>query len=123
MKSVTLDGKDITDRPFDLDADATNIVVAYTDRASKVTGVVKDARGAASATAVVLAFPVDPQRWSGYGIDSAQPEEAPVSRAGEYTLEGLPAGDYYVIAIDDADADGWTDPKTLEVARAPGHAG
>ena len=60
MQSITLDGKDITDRAFDLQADATSLVVTYTDRPSKVTGTVTDARGAASATAVVLAFPVDP---------------------------------------------------------------
>ena len=71
MHSVTLDGKDITDRVFDLQADTTSLVVTYTDRPSKVSGTVTDARGAASPTAVVLAFPVDPQRWSGYGTIAA----------------------------------------------------
>jgi hypothetical protein len=37
-----------------------------------------------------------------------------VSRTGAYTLEGLPAGDYYLVAIDDADSEGWTDANTLE---------
>ena len=114
VKSVTLDGKDITDRPFDLDADATNIVVTYSDRASRVTGVVKDARGAVAAMAVVLAFPADPERWTGYGTNPRTLKSVNVSRAGEYTLEALPPGDYCLVAIDDADADGWTDPKTLE---------
>ena len=46
MHSVTLGGKDITDRAFDLQADATSLVVTYTDRPSKVSGTVTDERGA-----------------------------------------------------------------------------
>ena len=36
------------------------------------------------------------------------------TRTGVYTFDHLPPGEYYVIAIDAADADGWKDPKTLE---------
>ena len=42
VQSVTLGGKDITDRVFDLQADATSLVVTYTDRPSKVSGTVTD---------------------------------------------------------------------------------
>jgi uncharacterized protein (DUF2141 family) len=100
---------------FDLQSDATTFVVTYTDVASKVTGVVKDARGAVSTIAVVLAFPVDPQRWVGSGSSRRNFKTAPTSRTGAYTFTGLPVGDYFLVAIDDADADGWMDPKTLEV--------
>ena len=113
VKSVTLDGKDITDRVFDLQEDAT-IIVVYTDRASKVTGVVKDARGSASGSAAVLAFPVDPQRWPGNGTNPRPLKSALASRTGSYNLEGLPPGEYCVIAIDDAESAHWMDPKTLE---------
>lgn len=115
LKSVTLDGKDITDRVFELQSDATSFVVVYTDRTSKITGVVKDARGATSTTAVVLAFPVDPERWTGHGSSPRILKSAQVSHTGSYAIDGLPAGDYYVVAIDDADSDGWTNPKTLEL--------
>ncbi len=60
VKSVLLDGKDITDKAFDLQANATTLVVAYTDWPSTVSGTVKDMRGAVSADAMVLAFPTDP---------------------------------------------------------------
>ena len=49
VRSVTLDGKDITDRVFDLQTDTTSLVVVFTDRPSKVSGTVRDARGSASA--------------------------------------------------------------------------
>ena len=114
VHSVTLGGKDITDRVFDLQADTTSLVVTYTDRPSKVSGTVTDARGAASPTAVVLAFPVDPQRWSGYGASPRTLKSALTTRTGVYTFEHLPPGDYYAIAIGAADIDGWKDPATLE---------
>jgi len=114
VKSVTLDGRDITDRAFDLQADATTLVVVYTDRPSIVTGTVRDARGDASPSAVVLAFPVDPERWSGYGTSPRTLKSVPTTRTGVYAFDNLPAGDYSAIAIDGAAMEDWTDPKTLE---------
>jgi hypothetical protein len=115
VQSVTLDGKDITDTVLDIQADTTSLVVVYTDRRSTVSGNVKDARGDVSANAVVLAFPTDPERWSGYGTNPRTVKIAPASRVGAYTFQNLPAGDYYLIAIDGAEADDWTDPSNLEV--------
>ncbi len=114
VHSVTLDGKDYTDRLLDLQSDATTFVVTYTDRASNVTGTVTDARGAPSATAVVLAFPVDQQRWSGYGASPRTLKSANTTASGIYTFAHLPPGDYYLIAVENADADGWQDPTRLE---------
>ena len=114
VQSVTLGGRDITDRVFDLQTDTTSLVVTFTDRPSKVSGTVTDERGAASPTAVVLAFPVDPKRWSGFGMSPRILKSALATRTGVYTFDHLPPGDYYVIAIDPAEADDWKDPKTLE---------
>jgi hypothetical protein len=114
IKSMTLDGEDITDKVFDFQADAT-MVVTYTDQPSKVSGTVKDARGGVSATALVLAFPADRQRWSGYGSNSRLVRNIAASRSGAYAFAHLPAGEYYLIAIDSAEADGWMDPKNLEM--------
>ena len=99
---------------FDLQSDTTSIVITYTDRPSKVSGTVKDARGAVSPNAIVLAFPIDPARWSGYGASPRNLKSVLTTRTGIYTFEHLPAGDYYVIAIDGAHADGWQDPATLK---------
>ena len=114
VQSVTAGGKDITDRVFDLQADMTSLVVTLTDRPSKVSGTVTDARGGAGDTAVVLAFPVDPKQWSGYGASPRNLKSALTSRTGVYTFGHLPPGDYNVIAIDPAEADGWKDPGRLE---------
>jgi hypothetical protein len=114
VQSVTLGGKDITDRAFDLNADATSFVVTYTDRPSKVSGTVTDDQGSTSATAVVLVFPVDPRKWSGYGASPRTLKSALTTRFGVYTINQLPPGDYYAIAVGAADIDGWQDPDTLE---------
>jgi hypothetical protein len=114
VQSVTLAGKDIGDRAVTLQEDATSFVVTMTDRPSKVSGTVTDARGATSPTAIVLAFPVDPRWWSGYGESPRNLKTALTSRTGVYTFDHLPPGEYYVIAIDPAEAEGWQDPARLE---------
>ena len=117
-RSVTLGGKDITDRVFDLQADATSLVVTYTDRPSKVSGTVTDEQGSTSATAVVLVFPVDSRRWSAYGGSPRTLRSALTTRRGVYTIDHLPPGDYYAIAVAAADIDGWKDPARLETLAA-----
>ena len=114
VQSVTLSGKDITDRVFDLQSDATTLVVTYADRPSKVSGTVTDEQGSISATAVVLVFPVDPRRWSGYGASPRTMKSALTTRRGVYTIDHLPPGDYYAVAVGAADIDGWKHPATLE---------
>jgi hypothetical protein len=118
VRSVTLAGKDITDRPFDLQSDATSLVVTYTDPPGNVSGTVTDEQGSPSTTAVVLVFPVDPQRWTGYGTSPRTLQSALTDRRGVYTIEHLPTGDYYAIAVGAADIDGWKDPTTLEMLAA-----
>ena len=114
VQSVTLEGKDITDRMIDLQADATSLVVTYTDRTSKVSGTVTDPQGATGATAMVLAFPVDRQRWAGYGSSPRNLKSAATNERGVYTFDHLPPGDYHVVAIEGSEADGWQDRARLE---------
>ena len=114
LQSVTLDGKDITDKPFELQSDATSLVVVYGQQHAMVSGTVRDAHGDASPTALVLAFPTDRARWSGYGSSPRFISSTPASRTGAYVFNNLPAGEYFIIAIDAADADGWPDLNNLE---------
>jgi hypothetical protein len=113
VHSVTLDGQDITERPFDLDSDATSLVITFTDRPSSVSGSVKDARGTAVPDAVVLVFPADADRWTGYGRSPRTIRSVAATAAGAYTFDHLPPGRYCVVAIPADDADGWRDPAML----------
>jgi Carboxypeptidase regulatory-like domain len=114
VHSVTLGRKDITDRVFDLQADTTSLVVTFTDRPSGLSGTVTDEQGAITQSAVVLVFPVDPRQWSGYGASPRTLKSALTTRSGVYTINHLPPGDYYSIAIGADDIDGWRDPAALE---------
>jgi protocatechuate 3,4-dioxygenase beta subunit len=112
LRSMTADGRDITDRVLDLRADTT-LVLTYTDRPSKVTGAVRDARGEVNTTAMVLAFPADPQRWVGSGRSSRTIKSVPATNTGSYTFAHLPPGAYNLIAVNDLD-DEWSESKHLE---------
>lgn len=114
VQSITVDGTDITDRVLDLHSDLTSIVVTMTDQPTKLSGIVRDVRGVASPTAIVVVFPVDREQWSGYGESPRNLKSALTTSAGLYTFDSLPPGDYQVIAIEPADADDWQDPARLE---------
>jgi protocatechuate 3,4-dioxygenase beta subunit len=111
--AITIDGKEVTDRAFDLQSDAGSIVISYTDRPSRVTGTVRDAAGHASATAIVLAFPVDRQRWTDHGRSPRLLRSVFTTESGVYTFDHLPPGGYYAIAIEDPGSDDWRDAQTL----------
>lgn len=114
VQSVTLEGKDVTDRPFDLLADATTFVVTYTDRPSRVSGRVTRDNGTPDAGAMVLVFPVDRERWSGNGMSSRLMKTALTTRRGDFVIEHLPPGSYHLIAVGAAEVEGWRDPARLE---------
>jgi hypothetical protein len=63
---------------------------------------------------MVLAFPVDRQRWTGYGSSPRNLKSVATKATGVYTFNHLPAGDYYVVAVDDSEADGWQEVARLE---------
>lgn len=117
VQSVRIGDADVTDRVFDLQANTT-MVVTYTDRPTRLTGAVKNSRGEASATAVVLAFPVDRARWTGQGTSPRHMKRVLTSDTGVYTIGHLPAGDYYVIALEPHDALDWQDPQKLAALAA-----
>jgi hypothetical protein len=114
VQSITQDGKDITDRAVDLQTDVTSLVITFSDRPSRLTGTVKDARGAASPTAAVLVFPADRARWTGYGSEPRTLQREFTTEDGAYTFRHLPPGEYYAIAIDAGAAEHWQDPRVLE---------
>jgi hypothetical protein len=114
VDSVMIDGKNVTDAVVDISGD-TSLVVSYTDRRSPVAGAVKDARGVAAAGALALVFPANPERWVGYGTNPRTLKSAQAGQDGEYKIDHLPPGEYFVVAMDGAAGENWMDPKTLEL--------
>ncbi len=120
LKSVTVDGRDVSDSPLDLRAsDVNTVIITFTDRPTKLNGVARTAEGSADADAVVVVFPVDQSAWSDYGYNPRRVRSTHAGRDGSYTIAGLPAGDYYVAAIHEDTTPQWQEPRALEaLARA-----
>jgi hypothetical protein len=117
LKSVSIAGLDVTDTPVDLKPgqNVENVTVVLTDRATEITGTVRDAKGAGAAALTVIAFSADQQHWR---AQSRRIQAVRTDQSGTFRLRNLPPGDYLVIASDDVEQGEWFDPEFLEQARA-----
>ncbi len=121
LESIIANGRDVTDVAFDVaSSDIADVVIRFTDKSSQLNGVVKNAQRQNDPSASVLVFPSDASMWTDYGVAPRRLRIARASTTGAYSFASLPAGDYCVVAISDADAGAWQDPKYL--AKAAGLA-
>lgn len=111
-------GRDITDAPVDVGAeDITDLLVMFTAQPTEVSGLVWDARFQLVRDATVVIYPVDRALRATFG---SRPLRVRTTRAssGRYAFVGLPPGDYFVAAVDDATMDPWPDAKFLTTLEA-----
>jgi hypothetical protein len=115
VKSVAVAGRDVSDAPLVISPGSEPVVtITFTDRSTEVMGTVRDARNYPVGGATVIAMP------AGSALNALHPvrtREVRSSRLGVFTISGLPPGDYFVVALDDAIADGWQDPARLAELR------
>ena len=118
LKAAMLGGRDVSDDPLELASeDVGGIVLVFTDKQSQLSGTVRNAQGQGDADADVVIFPADHQRWKEF-LNTRRARSVRAARTGMYTIQGLPAGDYYVVAIGSTSTREWQDPKFLEAAAA-----
>jgi hypothetical protein len=118
VKSVIVDGVDITDSAIDFKGDDVDgIDVVLTQRISEVSGSVTNASGAKITDATVVVFADDREKWTPMTrfIRSARPDQD-----GRFKVRGLPAGRYVAVALDDIEPGEETNPETLEQLRSRG---
>ena len=108
LRTVQLDGADVTDAGFDVPPTGINgLVVKLSARHADLSGTVVDANGEASRDYVVLIFPQNAERWTRpNAVFSARP---PVD--GPFKLK-VPGGDYYAVALEEFEGVPF-DPDTL----------
>lgn len=113
VKSITIGGRDFSSRPIDASSgqDFDDVVVTFTDRIASITGAVGEDPAVPSASVAV--FPVERDQWARYGFSALRFKLVGVSNSGMYKIENIPAGQYYVVAIDSAQATRWLDPEFL----------
>jgi hypothetical protein len=118
IKSIVIAGRDVTYRPIDTSdrRDLNDIVITFTDKVTTIVGAVRGD----PAPAAVIAFPVERDQWTEYGFTPVRLKGVPAAGPAGYRLEGLPAGEYFLVAVDIAHVTAWQDPKFLE--RAAGAA-
>jgi len=113
LKSVTADGRDITDTPIDLRSgqQLNNLVITFTDRLTEISGTVKTDRGDPAPEYTVLAFSTNADYWRPQSrfIMTARPDQT-----GTFRIRGLPAGDYWMTTVDPAEQGEWFEPAYLD---------
>ncbi len=116
VKSIAWKETDVTHAAFDLTvpADVADVVITLTDQTQSVSGTVTGAVPGGDGVAVI-AFPVDPKRWTNYGLQPVLIRSVEASASGRFEV-ALPAGDFYLIAVDRSQGRAWTDPAFLEAA-------
>lgn len=117
FKSAMLEGRDISEVPLEVGAvDISAIAITFTDRPTQLTGMVRNDQGAPDPDATVLVFPSDAQMWTGHGhgLLNRRFRSVRAGTTGAYTVLGLPAGSYAVIAVPDEQTADWQDPINLE---------
>jgi len=114
LKSAVYQGRDIADLPLDLESkDADGVIITFTDRPSRLSGVVRGTQGPDS-SAIVIAYPVDSAAWSSSGAMSRRMRTVRAARDGSYSIPSLPVGEYYIVAVQEDRVWEWQDPALLQ---------
>ncbi len=116
LKSVTVEGADITDTPFEFKPgrNVTGVVVTLTDRLTEISGAVRDARGQPVTDYVLVAFSEDTKLW---GAQSRYVQTTRPNQNGAFTMKGLPPGRYLAAVVPALENGLQNDPAVLDKLR------
>jgi Carboxypeptidase regulatory-like domain len=117
FKSAMHNGRDISEVPFDLQSDLSGVVVTFTDRWTGVGGAVLTPQGNPDPNATVVVFSTDATHWAN-GVSARRVKITRPAKSGQYGINSLPPGEYFIVALPEDQAADWQDPKFLEAASA-----
>jgi len=116
LRSVTIDGRDVTDTPIEVRSGqlVSNVTVTFTDKVGELSGTIMSDRGDPVTDYTVLAFTTDRTFWRPQSrqILTVRPDQT-----GRFRMQGLPPGDYYVVIVDPAEQGEWFQPAYLDEHR------
>ena len=114
LKAMSIDGVDVTDVPFDFgtgDRTPGDAEVILSSSGARVTGTVTDAPRSRVQTCVALAFSTARELWfSG----SRHVKQSRTCADGSFSIDGLPAGDYWIVAAERLEPGDWQTADILE---------
>jgi len=116
LKSVVLDGRDITDTPLDVKGteDVTGLQVVLTKSTTEISGTPTDAKGQPAVDYAVIVFADDAARWKypSRFVATARPDQD-----GGFKISNLPPGRYLAVALEYVEEGQGEDPDYLESLR------
>ncbi len=135
LKSIIVNGENVVDSAvtFQPGQRLRNVQVVVSDRPSSMTFAVSDENGQTTRDYVIVAYPVDKDRWMNGARTYVPPSlvnrgamrepaglPAPAAAAAmrPQMMSGVRMGDYYVIAVDDMEPDDPRDPVVLDRLRS-----
>ncbi len=99
MRSLTVNGRDVTDRPIQVGSnDIGDVVWTYTDRQTRLSGQLRDRQGREVAAMHVAVFPTDRSLWLP-GVLRQPALVANLTQAGEFDITVRGAGEYFVTSV------------------------
>ena len=112
LKSVFLNGQDITDTPTEFPAGQTvsGMQIVLTKKITALSGQVTDAKGNPVLDATVVVFPANEKLWTYQSrfIKAARPDQE-----GRYRVTALPGGELLVVALQGLEDGQAGDPEFL----------
>jgi hypothetical protein len=116
LKSVSLDGRDITDTPIDIKGseDINGVQVVITNRVTEMSGTVSDTKGEPVREYAVIVFADDAARWKWPSrfLATGRPDQQ-----GRFKISSLPPGRYLAVALEYLEEGQSEDPIFLEALR------
>jgi hypothetical protein len=115
VKSIQWHGRDFSATPIDT-ASADNlddVVVTVTNAIPVVSGAVRMPDGSIPESGLVVAFPFDASARTNGGLSPSRMKSSSIQIGGTFSLSTLPAGDYYLAAVDRAHMSKWRDVAVL----------
>ncbi len=115
VKNVELEGREIADESLDVGHgdNLSGIRIVLTTKPTMVRGGLTDEKRQ-PVEGTVIVFPEESSRWrdGSRAIRSARPDQN-----GEFSVKGLPPGEYMIAAVDYVQDGQWNDPEFLEALR------
>ena len=122
VKSVIWNGRDYADTPLPVPRTGlSGVVITVVSQTATLTGTIRDAQGEPVSSALIVSFPTDPALWQRNGVSPLRFRTGSIlgaSRDGTYALTGMPAGEYFVLAVSQPLPRTWRDPAFLAKAAA-----
>jgi hypothetical protein len=113
VKSVMANGRDVADLPLEIEPgdNVTDVVITLTDRPSTLAGMVYDAAGRPAPHFPIVVFSTNRSHWI---PASRRVRQIRPASDGGYEALGLPAGEYFVVAVTAVDTNELYEPAFLD---------